>query len=413
MAAITFHTPTWGRRIGQAIKGVDRTYELELRASKLEQYLATQNVITKIIARATTLEIALPHILQAICETTGWEFGEVWHLDPRTGHLTCKTTWCDPASQFPAFENSGWDVTFAPGKGLPGRVWKSGTPAWITNVTTDANFLRALLAERDGLRAGMGVPIRIEGEIIGAMTFFCRQQRQPDRELLRMLETVGSQIGLFIEREQAIQLEREQAQKLVAFEERQRLARDLHDSVTQTLFSASVIAEMLPILWSREPEQVEANLSELQTLTRCALTEMRDLLVELRPPAIVNGDLAELLHQLAEAMTKRTKIQVALDVRICGTLPEDEKIALYRITQETLNNIVKHATATHVSVRLFADAAHIELCIEDNGCGFDPACIPAAHFGVQGMRERAEGIGATLQLDSAPGAGTRVCVVRL
>lgn len=411
--AITVHTPTLGQRIGQAFTGIDRNYELQLRASKLEQYLTTQDAITKIIARATTLETALPHILQAICETTGWEFGEVWHLDHKTSHLTCRTTWCDPASRFAAFEKSGWDVTFASGEGLPGRVWKSEKPAWITNVAADANFLRALLAERDGLRAGIGVPIRIEGEILGAMTFFSRQQRQPDRELLRMLDTVGSQIGLFIERERSIQAEREQTRRLVALEERQRLARDLHDSVTQTLFSASVIAEMLPILWSREPEQVESNLSELQTLTRSALTEMRALLVELRPPALINGDLAELLENLADSLTSRTKLQVALDVQISGTVPTDEKIALYRITQETLNNIVKHAAATTVSVRLYADEDRFELCIEDDGCGFDPACIPAAHFGVEVMRERAEGIGATLQLDSAHGEGTCLRVVRI
>ena len=411
--AITVHTPTLGRRIGQAFAGADRTYELQLRAAKLEQYLTTQDAVTKIIARATALETALPHILQAICETTGWEFGEVWHLDHRTNRLICRTTWCDPASRFPAFEKSGRDLTFAAGKGLPGRIWKSGKPAWITNVAADANFLRALLAERDGLRAGMGVPIRIEGEIIGAMTFFSRQQRQSDRELLRMLDTVGSQIGLFIERERAMQVEREQTCKLVALEERQRLARDLHDSVTQTLFSASVIAEMLPILWSREPEQVEPQLGELQYLTRSALTEMRALLVELRPPALVNGDLAELLKDLADSLMGRSQIPVTLDVHISCTVPTDEKIALYRIMQETLNNIVKHAAATQVWVRLCADKDRFELCIEDDGCGFDPDCVPAAHFGVEGMRERAEGIGATFQLDSAPGEGTRLRVVRM
>lgn len=410
--AITVHTPTWGRRIGRAFTSVDRAHELEMHVSKLEQYLATQDAITKIIACAAKLETALPHILQAICENTDWEFGEVWQIDRKTKRLHCMTTWCNPRSLLPAFERSGWDVTFAAGKGLPGRVWKSGKPVWITNVTADSNFLRALIAERDGLRAGIGVPIRIEGEIIGAMTFFSRHQRQPDRELLRMLDTVGSQIGLFIERERAVQVEREHAHMLTALEERQRLARDLHDSVTQTLFSASVIAEMLPILWSREPEQVEPNLDQLQQLTRSALTEMRALLTELRPPSLVNSDLAQLVKDLADCLTSCTKIQVALEVRISAVVSADEQIALYRITQETLNNIAKHAAATHAQVRLCVDASRIELCIEDNGCGFDPACIPAAHYGVEIMRERAEAIGATFQIHSVPGEGTRLCVVR-
>lgn len=411
--AITVPTQVLGRRIGQAFARVDRAYELQLRASKLEQYLTTQDAITKIIARAAKLETALPHILQAICETTDWEFGEVWQIERKSRHLHCMATWCNPMSRFPAFERSGWDVTFAAGKGLPGRVWESGKPAWITNVVADTNFLRALLAERDGLRAGLGVPIRIEGEIIGAMTFFSRQQRQPDRELVRMLDTVGSQIGLFIERERAVQAEREQARTLAALEERQRLARDLHDSVTQTLFSASVIAEMLPILWSREPEQVDSNLDQLKQLTRCALTEMRSMLTELRPPALVNSELAELLEDLTDSWTSRTKIPVALKVRNSGTLTADEQIALYRITQETLNNVAKHAAATHVSVRLCVDATYFELGIEDDGRGFDPACVPMGHFGVSIMRERAEAIGATFQIDSAPDAGTRLRIARI
>jgi signal transduction histidine kinase len=411
--AIAMPTQFLGRRIGQALTGVDRTYELQLRATKLERYLATQDAIVKIIARSSKLETALPLILQAICETSGLEFGEVWHIDYKTRLLYCTATWCVPTSPFPAFEKSGWDVTFAPGKGLPGRVWESGKPAWVTNVAVDPNFLRAMLAERDGLRAGLGIPIRVDGEIIGAMTFFSRQQRQPDRELLRMLDTVGSQIGLFIERERAAQVEREQARTLVALEERRRLSRDLHDSVTQTLFSASVIAEMLPILWSKEPEQVEPNLDQLQYLTRSALTEMRALLTELRPPAIVNGDLAELLKNLTDSLMGRTKIQATLDIRMSGTVSADEQIALYRIAQETLNNISKHAAATQVMVRLCVDADRFELCIEDDGCGFDPTCVPAAHFGMQVMRERAEAIGAAFHLDSAPGEGTRLRIARI
>src|SRR6185369_14751284 len=138
-----------------------------------------------------------------------------------------------------------------------------------------------------------------EGEVIGVMTFFSRQPRQPDRDLLRILDTVGSQIGLFVERKRIEQTEREQARKLAILEDRQQLARDLHDSVTQTLFSATVIAEMLPILWTRDPEQIKPNLEQLHHLTSGALSEMRDLLVELRPPTLINGDLSELLHNLA------------------------------------------------------------------------------------------------------------------
>ena len=411
--AMTMPTQYLGQKIGRAFNRASQTHELEMRVFQLERYLTTQHAITEIIAQSSELENALPRILQAICETTDWDFGEVWHIDRADNLLYCAATWGIPNCSFPAFEKSGWEITFASGKGLPGRVWASGKPAWVTNVVFDSNFMRALVAEQDGLRGGLAIPIRSQGEVIGVMTFFSRQLRQPDRELLRILDTVGSQIGLFIERKRVEQVEREQARQLAVMEDRQQLARDLHDSVTQTLFSASMIAEMLPILWTRDPEQIKPNLEELHHLTRGALTEMRALLVELRPPALVNGDLSELLQNLADTLRSRTNAQIKVDVHLSTPLPADEQIALYRITQEALNNIAKHAAATQVSVRLVADQHRLELRIEDNGSGFNMASIPSAHFGVEIMHERAEAIGAICHIESSPGKGTCLRIIRL
>src|SRR5690606_18180927 len=148
-------------------------------------------------------------------------------------------------------------------------------------------------------------------------------------------------------------------------------------------------------------------------LTRSALTEMRSLLVELRPPALVNGDLAELLKNLTESLKSRKHIQVMTDVHVGGKLSVDEQIALYRIAQEALNNISKHAAATQVSLRVCSDANQFDLSIEDNGCGFDPTRVPAAHFGLGVMRERAEAIGATFPISRVPGGGTRLQVTRI
>jgi signal transduction histidine kinase len=404
--SMTIPARSMGRIIEQTFSRTTRSREM--RVHRLERYLTTQHAITRIIAQSTELERALPRILQAICETTDWDFGEVWYVDRNDNRLYCAATWCSPSLSFPEFEKSGWDITFAPGIGLPGRVWASDKLAWITNVVEDRNFLRAGVAKRDGLHGGLGIPIRTAGEVIGALTFFSRQPRQPDRELLQVLDTVGSQIGLFIERKRTEQVEREQARMLAALEERQRLARDLHDSVTQTLFSASVIAEMLPILWTNDPEQVRSNLDELHQLTRGALTEMRALLTELRPPAL--DDLAALLKTLADGLTSRTKIRVALDVQLSASPSSIVQIALYRIVQEALNNIARHADASNVSVRLWGDSDTIELDVQDDGRGFDITSIPAAHFGVGIMRERAAEIGAAFEIDSEPGKGTRLSV---
>jgi signal transduction histidine kinase len=410
--AITFPTLFLGQTLKKTFNRTDRLRELEIRSARVEQYLLMQHTITQIIARSAELESALPRILQAICETADWDFGEVWHVDEEDHHLHCEATWCAPSLRFPGFETSGQHITFAHGKGLPGRVWASNKPAWVTNVVVDRNFMRAPIAEQDGLHGGIAIPIRTEGEVIGALAFFSRELRQPDRELLQVLDTVGSQVGLFVERKRNEQVKWEQARALAALEERQRLARDLHDSVTQTLFSASVIAEMLPILWTNNPEQVKSGLDDLQQLTRDALSEMRSLLVEMRPTVKPCDDLSVMLKELANTLMNRAKIEVTLDVHLLATLPTETQIALYRITQEALNNIHKHAAATQVSVTLFADCTRLELYIEDNGRGFDLASIPSDHFGVGIMAERAEAIGAVCQLESTLGKGTRLSVVR-
>ena len=190
--------------------------------------------------------------------------------------------------------------------------------------------------------------------------------------------------------------------------DRTRLARDLHDAVSQTLFSASVISETLPRLWKRNPARVERGLEQLHQLTRGALAEMHALLVELRPTALVETDLGDLLHQLAEATMSRTRIAASVAIEGKPALPPEVQIALYRIAQEALNNVLKHAHARQVQVRLSFGDALTCLEVEDDGVGFDPAGSFPGHLGLQSMRERATDLDGTLEIDSALGCGTRV-----
>jgi signal transduction histidine kinase len=191
--------------------------------------------------------------------------------------------------------------------------------------------------------------------------------------------------------------------------ERTRLARDLHDAVTQTLFSASLIAEVLPDLWDMNQAEALKRLEELRQLTRGALAEMRTLLVELRPNALIDVPLPTLLKQLGDSFIGRARLPVQLNVDGQRTLSPDVQLAFYRITQEALNNIVKHAKATQVIVTLRLGDT-VRLSIVDNGVGFDPAAVPPNHLGTKIMRERAEAIGATYSLYSEPGEGTQISV---
>jgi PAS domain S-box-containing protein len=208
---------------------------------------------------------------------------------------------------------------------------------------------------------------------------------------------------------QANQLLQQKAAQEAVTSERTRLARDLHDAVTQTLFSATLIADVLPDIWQMNPTEGVRRLDELRALTRGALAEMRTLLVELRPNALTEIPLSVLLRQLTEAVIGRARLNLQLSAEGEQRLPPDVQIALYRIAQEALNNVVKHARASQAFVTLRLGPL-VRLTIADNGAGFDPGGVPADHLGLRIMRERAESVGAKLAIYSERGEGTQISV---
>jgi signal transduction histidine kinase len=202
----------------------------------------------------------------------------------------------------------------------------------------------------------------------------------------------------------------EQAQEMAVAEERGRLARELHDSVTQILFSVNLIALSLGRLWKRNPEMAARSTDELQRLTRGALAEMRTLLRELRPQSIATTELSTLLKQLSDGVSARHDVPVDLGVGQDCELPPGVHVAFYRIAQESLSNVTKHAEASQVAVELVCEAAAVQLKITDDGQGFEPNNVPAACMGLDIMRERAEAVGATLTITSQSGSGTSIIV---
>jgi PAS domain S-box-containing protein len=202
------------------------------------------------------------------------------------------------------------------------------------------------------------------------------------------------------------------AEKLAreVLEERQRLAHDLHDAVNQTLFSASLIAEVLPRVWEKDQVEAMRSLDDLSRLTRGALAEMRVLLAELRPAAITDAALGDLLHLLGNALSGRIDIPVIVTVAQEVILPTEIQLAFFRICQEALNNIARHAKAGRVEIDLKQVGAGIELRIHDDGLGFDleQNLSTHGHDGLNMMRERAEAAGTLLTVASRPGHGTEL-----
>lgn len=280
-------------------------------------------------------------------------------------------------------------------------------PALAKVAQEGASLLLVPGAPLDAAQSEIAVPLRIGEELVGALDITARAPHLLDEQDRFAAETLADQLAIAIDNSRLYR----QAHELAAGRERQRLARDLHDAVSQTLFSASLIAEVLPRIYGKNPEMGRQRLEELRQLTRGALAEMRTLLLELRPAALAQASLPELLRQLSEAVIGRARIPVELVVDGCGQLPAEVRVAVYRIAQEALNNVVKHARASKARVCLTCDSRVLRLEVEDDGAGFDPEAAGSGRLGMGIMRERADAVGARLTVTSAPSQGCLVVLI--
>jgi PAS domain S-box-containing protein len=165
--------------------------------------LALRDAVTGALSASGSLVQAAPDILRAVCTTFGWQTGSLWTVEPHLEQLQCVSVWHVSAVSIPAFEAATRNRTFTRGVGMPGRVWASGEPAWIPDLSADPNFPRAGPAAQAGLHSCLGFPIAVGGSVVGVMEFFSREIREPDQALLAMLGALGSQIGQFVERKRA------------------------------------------------------------------------------------------------------------------------------------------------------------------------------------------------------------------
>jgi len=284
------------------------------------------------------------------------------------------------------------------------RMVETGQPLVIFDLDASPDYPPVPNIPR--LRSFVGVPIRLEGKVIGFLNLDSDTPRNFTAAHAERLRAFADQAAIAIQNARLYS----RAQELAAIQERQRLARELHDAVSQSLFSANMIAETLPRLWERNPKRGQQALAYLRQLTKGALAEMRTLLLELRPATLLESDLGTLLRQLTEAASTRKEMDVSFKVEGQTDLPGPVKVVFYRIAQEAVNNTVKHAHASQVAIKLCAGNEGVELRVGDNGRGFDLTLVPATQLGLKIMRERAESIGAALEVNTQPGKGTEVAI---
>jgi len=236
-------------------------------------------------------------------------------------------------------------------------------------------------------------------------------RRQPggySREEMRLATAFADQAALALENARLYQ----QAEELAVMEERGRLARELHDSVTQSLYSLTLLAEAgRRLAGAGDVERVTDYLTRLGDNAQHALKEMRLLVYELRPLALAQDGLVGALQQRLDAVEGRAGVKSQLLVEMATELPAQVEAGLYRIAQEALNNALKHAAATEVAVRIISNQKQVVLEVIDNGQGFEPAQVNnRGGLGLISMHERAERLGGSLAIISRPGAGATVKV---
>jgi signal transduction histidine kinase len=257
------------------------------------------------------------------------------------------------------------------------------------------------------MRSFLGVPIVSAGEVIGS---FYLTDKKGERGALfddadqELIETLAAHAAVAIQNARLYERSRE----LTVVEERNRLARELHDAVNQTLFSVSLTADAAALLVDSEPERAKEQLGEVRELVRAAMAEMRSLIFELRPGDVGSDGLAVTLQKHVDVLRRvhGTDIQLSLDgVEVEPALERE----VFRVTQEAIGNALKHASPEHVRVAARRDGPRLVVTVEDDGSGFDPEGAQARrHLGLISMRERAEAIGGALRVRSQPGAGTTV-----
>jgi signal transduction histidine kinase/ligand-binding sensor domain-containing protein len=296
-------------------------------------------------------------------------------------------------------------ISFAPGQGVAGQVGTTGKPAIIEDTFTDPRVTQEIV-QAEGIRSFMQVPITIDDEIFGVFSADFTQPHPFSEDEKRLLISLAQRAALAIENAHLY----EQAQDLGVLQERNRLARDLHDSVTQSMYSVTMFADAASKhLADQQPKAAANNLNKLRHVIKEAIHDLRLLIFELRPQILQKEGLTAAIEARLEAVENRSGVQIDYEVEGESHLAFHQEDGFYRIALEAMTNALKHAKADKIQIKLQFEKNIALMKIQDNGIGFDLASAQeSGGMGIPGMLERAGEMGAEFQIESHPGNGTRV-----
>jgi signal transduction histidine kinase len=399
------------------LRETNERLNVEINYSKLIKAIAVASNETRAV------DETLFFCLGQICEFSGWPLGHLYLTadNPSEGLVPTQFWHVDKPGQFETFQKITLETPLEEGIGLPGRVLISGQPAWIIDVTKDSNFPRAQLAQDIGVKAGFAFPILIGTKVLGVMEFFSPKAVEPDPQMLDIMAQIGTQIGRVLERKQAqdeSQRSQDQLRKLyhrleqVREEERTRTAREVHDHLGQVLTTIKLELSLLGKKLAYYNPSIQKSTEELLEMSDDAIQTVKKISMDLRPPILDDLGIAEAIVWQVKEFTNRTGIECEFEDTLDDFEPDLERsTTLFRIFQETLTNVVRHARATKVYVTLSEFNERITLKVRDNGCGISSSQVSNIRsLGLLGMRERAMAWGGNIQIHGIPDEGTTVTI---
>ncbi len=378
---------------------VERREDLERRNHEL----SVLNAIARELNRSVDLSEALEFTLSQVAELLGLRTGWIWLVDdPSSGYYLAAAQNLPPAlADDPRrMDGSGYCYCL--------DTYKKGDLGGAANVNVlTCSRLKGLVDGTGGLRYHASVPLYAQDKKLGVMNLASPGWRSLSPEDLQLLYTVGDLLSIAVERARLFA----RSARLGAVEERNRLAREIHDTLAQGLTATTLQLESADALLDagKSPEKAREPLLRALSLTQSNLEEARRSVLDLRAAPLEGRSLSRALKALVERWEAETGIAARYRVINGGhPLPPRVEVALYRICQEALANVVRHAEAGRAEVRLVATPGRVQLVVEDDGRGFDASNIPVNRHGLVGMNERARMLGGRIEIYSSPGAGTSI-----
>jgi signal transduction histidine kinase len=375
----------------------------QTQALEEEERALTEALRDTLATMSSTFDLdkILDHILDTISRVTPYDGANVLFVESDLVHIVRQRGYLE----------NGLDNLWLKRRipvtklGILQQLIDTGKPIAIADTATSPMWIG--FPDMGWINSNVIAPIRSNGKILGFLSLDSATPGFFTQSHAERLQSFADQAAIAIQNARLL----DRAKRAAVMAERNRLASELHDTISQTLWSISLITERLPVIWEIDKDEGGRSLTTLHQLAQNALAEMRSLLLELHPSSLTEAKLGDLIRHIAETIANRTGLDINVQIERQDPVEPDIHFALYRVVQEALNNIALHASAGHVEIYFSSDSGRIDLTIQDDGLGFDPAGVGAGHLGLSIMSDRIQNIGGTIEISSHKESGTRIKVI--